>query len=249
MKVTPPQLPTAPKAATGQAQTPLKTEPLAPQVYAQAARLALGLTLPSPSGAALSRQLPPLGLDSLPTLLSSLLLPDKGQHQGLRQWLLAAVGARLQDARMPLPEPLARFLDSLGSEARKTLSEGLGRLEQAQVQSRQDTLFWALPLPFSEDWLELAWPKSASQDPKRQEEPVLTLLFPIPELGRLLVKAGVSQVRFYADTPALKARVDDTLPRLAKRLDSLNLSPALHSFQGKVPSRLMPPVGGINELV
>ncbi len=220
--------------------------PIAP---AEMARLAIGLTLPSPSGAALTQELPSQLLSQLPQLLTSLLMPQKSQFMPVRQWLLAAVGARLQQGKFPLPAPLAQFLDALSDDQKKLLSDGLGRLEQAQVQSRQDTLFWALPLPFVDDWLEMAWPKTKQEQDKQKQPMVLTLLFPIPNLGRLLVKAGVNEVRFYADSERLKARVDETLPRLASRLADLDLTPSLMSFQGKVPKKLIPPVGGINEMV
>ncbi|WKE66767.1 hypothetical protein PVT67_05870 [Gallaecimonas kandeliae] len=245
----PPAAPSESAKATGQ---PRLTLPLAAQapLSAEGARLAIGLTLPSPDGAALAKLLPELALEKLPQLLTSLLLPAEGKSPAVRQWLLGALAARLANAGSPLPPALQKWLSLLSDDAKALLNQGLGRLEQAQVQSSQDNLFWALPLPWASDWLELAWPKKKRPaGGKAEEEPVLTLLFPIPGLGRLLVKAGVQQLRFYADSPALKARVDETLPRLARRLADLNLTPALHSFQGKVPKRLMPPVGGINELV
>ncbi|MED5526660.1 MAG: flagellar hook-length control protein FliK [Pseudomonadota bacterium] len=213
------------------------------------ARLALGLTLPTPDAGALSRVLPALLTSQLPQLLTSLLNPADGKAPMVRQWLLAALGARLQSKDISLPAPLKVLLQSLDEGQKQLLSDGLGKLEQAQFQSRQDTLFWALPLPFAQDWLELAWPNPKEQKRNQESEAVLTLLFPLPGLGRLLVKAGVQSVRFYADTPALKQRVDDTLPRFAKRLADLELAPQLMSFQGKVPAKLIPPVGGINELV
>ena len=247
MKVNPP----TPAPAPTTAKTEKKPSSSITNVgQGNAARVPSQLLLAAPAGAQLSRLLPKL-LDgqSLAKLLTTLLTPDSEKAPAvLRQWLLSALAVRLRLAGQNLPRSLMTLLDSLSDDQQKLLSDGLGRLEQAQVQSRQDALFWALPLPFADDWLELSWPKP-QQRRQNDAEPVLTLLFPLPGKGRLLVKASLRQVRFYADNLTLKTLVDNTLPRLTARFADLGLAVTLHSFQGKVPQRLAPASGLIDEEV
>ncbi|WP_341501669.1 hypothetical protein [Gallaecimonas sp. GXIMD4217] len=213
---------------------------------AMANTLPPSLFLPAPSGQAL-QQLLPLELPTpaqLPLLLAGLL---GARHQGWGQTLrLLAAVLRLPPQR--LPPRLQAWLAALPDESKKLLDAASARLEQGQWQSQQqEALFFSLPLPKSDDWLELSWPKPRGRQAQTDAELVVTLLLPLPGLGRLLVLASAGRVRFYADSEALKVTLDQALPVLAGRLEKLGIRVPLESYRGQVPESLLPRQEGFYE--